>query len=86
MSTDLPVPETRVLAIASHVGTRRPAFAPTMLPADSAIEGRLWVSCSCCRVLDSTLSYQEMPDDKPDMSAILWRPSSCSHAAVKWPL
>ncbi len=31
MSTGLPVSETRVLAIASHVGTRRPAFAPTNL-------------------------------------------------------
>src|SRR5271163_4450527 len=42
MSTDFPVPETRVLAIASHVGFRlsRPHRGD---PADSR-EGGLWVS------------------------------------------
>lgn len=77
MSKDLPVPETRVLAIASHVGIDALHLRPSFLPANRFIEGRLWVSYRVPLL-------NPMPNEEPDMLAIPWQPLSCSQWAVKW--
>lgn len=73
MSTNFPIPETKVLAIASHVGAYH-NFRSYRKMADSCVKGGLWV-----RGRTSRCVHDCRPDHAhSDMLAIRWPPSSCN--------
>lgn len=83
MASDLPIPETRVLAIASHVGLLGPSLSESEAPMTNACyQGRLRVSP------ESGKSNHHMAFSmlrlNIDMLEIHWQRWSCRFWGVTW--
>ena len=84
MSTEPARPETRVLAIASHVGCQRP-FMPAVRMADTSYQGCLWVSLPIApidhlaRPIQSMTGYRYVGNK---MAAFVMQTMGCDVAAI----
>ena len=83
MASDLPIPETRVLAIASHVGLLGPSpLSESEAPMTNACyQGRLRVSPESGGNHHMAFSMLRL---NIDMLEIRWQPWSCRFWGVTW--